>query len=116
VEDVAVAGYDFDQMVAVEFGHQSEPIPFDELPEWAQETHLEKARAVLALFEPESHKPGFYHCDTHCGGPHEPEAVNHIECESRCAECGCCEHTPASVSCGCQACSCYDIERPTDKE
>jgi hypothetical protein len=33
-------------------------------------------RAQIAARRDEvPHRPGFYHCDTHCGGPHQPETV-----------------------------------------
>ena len=52
VEKHARVGYDFDEQVRVEFGHQAEPSPFESLPQWAQDTHREKARAQLVAVGP----------------------------------------------------------------
>jgi len=52
VEKAARAGFEFDERVRVEFGHQEEPLSFDDLPGWGQQTHREKARAVLVAVGP----------------------------------------------------------------
>jgi hypothetical protein len=52
VEMVARYGHSFDQQVALQFGHQTELIPFESLPQWAQDTHREKARAQLVAVGP----------------------------------------------------------------
>lgn len=52
VEKAARYGHSFDQQIAMEFGHQTELIPFESLPQWAQDTHRDKARAQLVAVGP----------------------------------------------------------------
>jgi len=52
VEKHARVGYDFDEEHRVLFGYQTEPLPFESLPQWAQDTHREKARAQLVAVGP----------------------------------------------------------------
>ena len=52
VEKHARVGYEFDEQHRVLFGYQTEPLPFESLPQWAQDTHREKARAQLVAVGP----------------------------------------------------------------
>ncbi|MHA3723799.1 hypothetical protein ACXR2T_07960 [Leucobacter sp. HY1910] len=74
VDRAARAGWDFDAQVSEMFGKPVR-LSFDDLPDWARETHLDKARAMLRAAGPDdrpdpckmTHTPpfDFGQCETH---------------------------------------------------